>query len=60
MKPGLWVSSTSRDMDVFVSLRVLDEQDREIRDQSLVPPIDPTNIHPARARLAQGVAPRDR
>jgi uncharacterized protein len=46
MKAGLWVSSTSRDMDVFVSLRVLDEFDREIRYESLVPPIDPTNIHP--------------
>jgi uncharacterized protein len=46
MKAALWVSSTSRDMDVFVSLRVLDDQDREIRYESLVPPIDPTNIHP--------------
>ncbi len=46
MKVGLWVSSTSRDMDVFVSLRVTDEQDREIRYESLVHPIDPLNIHP--------------
>jgi predicted acyl esterase len=46
MKAGLWVSSTSSDMDVFVSLRVLDDHDREIRYESLVPPIDPTNIHP--------------
>jgi uncharacterized protein len=46
MKAGLWVASTSRDMDVFVSLRVLDDHDREIRYESLVPPIDPTNIHP--------------
>jgi predicted acyl esterase len=46
MKAGLWVSSTSRDMDVFVSLRVLDDHDREVRYESLVPPIDPTNIHP--------------
>ena len=46
MKVGLWVSSTSSDMDVYVSLRVLDEQDREIRYESLVPPIDPGNIHP--------------
>jgi hypothetical protein len=46
MKAGLWVSSTSSDLDVFVSLRVLDDQDREIRYESLVPPIDPTNIHP--------------
>ncbi|WP_434619895.1 CocE/NonD family hydrolase [Arthrobacter sp. A5] len=46
MKAGLWVSSTSTDMDVYVSLRVLDEQDREIRYESLVPPIDPANIHP--------------
>ena len=46
MKAGLWVSSTSRDMDVFMSLRVLDEHDREVRYESLVPPIDPTSIHP--------------
>ncbi len=46
MKAGLWVSSSSSDMDVFVSLRVLDEKDREIRYESLVPPVDPTNIHP--------------
>ncbi|PKH38984.1 hypothetical protein SAMN05192575_103329 [Nocardioides alpinus] len=46
-KAGLWVSSTSFDMDVFVSLRVIDENDREIRYESLVPPVDPSNIHPA-------------
>jgi uncharacterized protein len=46
MKAGLWVSSTSHDMDVFLSLRVIDENDREIRYESLVPPIDPNNIHP--------------
>jgi len=46
MKAGLWVSSTSNDMDAFVSLRVIDEEDREIRYESLVPPIDPANIHP--------------
>ena len=46
MTAGLWVSSTSSDMDVFVSLRVIDEQDREIRYESLVHPIDPLNIHP--------------
>ncbi len=46
MKAGLWVSSTSSDMDVFVSLRVIDEQDREIRYEALVLPIDPLHIHP--------------
>ena len=46
MKAGLWVSSSSTDLDVYVSLRVLDENDREIRYESLVPPIDPANIHP--------------
>jgi predicted acyl esterase len=46
MKMGLWVSSTSSDMDVFASLRVLDENDREIRYESLVPPVDPAFIHP--------------
>ncbi|WP_226896329.1 CocE/NonD family hydrolase [Polymorphobacter sp. PAMC 29334] len=46
MKAGLWVSSTSPDMDVFVSLRVIDESDREIRYETLVHPIDPINPHP--------------
>lgn len=46
MKVGLWVSSTSADMDAFVSLRVIDENDREVRYESLVPPVDPANIHP--------------
>lgn len=46
MKAGLWVSSTSSDMDVFVSLRVLDEQDREVRYESVVHPIDPAHVHP--------------
>lgn len=46
MRARLWVSSSSSDMDVFVSLRVLDENDREIRYESLVPPVDPRNIHP--------------
>ena len=46
IKAGLWVSSSSTDMDVFVSLRVLDENGREIRYETVVPPIDPTSIHP--------------
>ncbi len=46
MKAGLWVSSTSTDMDVFVSLRVIDEHDREIRYESVVLPIDPAHVHP--------------
>jgi predicted acyl esterase len=46
MKVGLWVASTSTDMDVFVSLRVLDENDREIRYESLVLPVDLDHIHP--------------
>ncbi|WP_375381842.1 CocE/NonD family hydrolase [uncultured Sphingomonas sp.] len=29
-KARLWVSSTSRDMDLFLSLRILDEHDREV------------------------------
>ena len=29
-KAVLWVSSTCHDMDVFVSLRIMDEQDREV------------------------------
>ena len=46
MKAGLWVSSTTADMDVFVSLRVLDENDREIRYEAVVHPIDPVHPHP--------------
>ena len=46
MKVGLWVSSTSSDMDVFVSLRVIDERDREIRYETMVHPIDPIHPHP--------------
>jgi predicted acyl esterase len=46
MKVGLWVSSTSSDMDVFVSLRVIDAHDREIRYEALVHPIDPMHVHP--------------
>jgi predicted acyl esterase len=46
MKAGLWVSSTSIDMDVHVALRVIDEQDREIRYETVVLPMDPHHIHP--------------
>jgi uncharacterized protein len=45
MKAGLWVSSTSRDMDVFVSLRVLDEDGCEIRFDAAAHPAHP--IHAA-------------
>ncbi len=46
MKAGLWVSSTSSDMDVHVSLRVIDEEDEELRYEAVVMPIDPEHIHP--------------
>ncbi len=46
MKAGLWVSSTSADSDVYVSLRVLDEAGREIRYEAVVHPIDPVHPHP--------------
>ena len=46
MKVGLWVASTSTDMDIFVSLRVIDENDREIRYESLVLPVDLNHVHP--------------
>jgi uncharacterized protein len=42
----LWVSSTSSDMDVHVSLRVIDAEDREIRYEAVVLPMDPNHIHP--------------
>ncbi len=41
MKAGLWVSSTSADMDVFVSLRVLDENGQEIRYDAAIHPAHP-------------------
>lgn len=41
MKAGLWVSSSAADMDVFVSLRVLDEKGREIRYDAPIHPAHP-------------------
>jgi predicted acyl esterase len=46
MKAGLWVSSTSADMDVFVSLRVLDEHGREIRYDAAIHPSHPVFAAP--------------
>ena len=46
MKAHLWVSSTSSDMDVHVSVRVIDEDDREIRYEAAVLPMDPHHIFP--------------
>jgi uncharacterized protein len=46
MKVGLWVSSTSNNMDVHASLRVIDEHNREVRYEAVVLPIDPEHIHP--------------
>lgn len=46
MKVGLWVSSTSSDMDVFVSLRVIDEHDQEIRYDAAIHPADPVHAAP--------------
>jgi predicted acyl esterase len=41
MKTGLWVASSAADMDVFVSLRVLDEAGREIRYDAPIHPAHP-------------------
>jgi hypothetical protein len=41
MKAGLWVSSSVADMDVFVSLRVIDEAGREIRYDAPAHPAHP-------------------
>jgi predicted acyl esterase len=46
MKVGLWVSSTSSDMDVFVSLRVLNAQGREIRYDAAIHPAHPLHAAP--------------
>jgi putative CocE/NonD family hydrolase len=46
MKAGLWVSSTSSDMDMYISVRVIDGQNREV-DFSGPPDLkDPTNVYP--------------
>lgn len=49
MKVGLWVSSTSTDMDLHVALRVIDDEDHEIRYEAVVLPMDPHHIHPVGA-----------
>ena len=41
MQAGLWVSATSHDMDVFFSLRVLDEKGSEIRYDAPIHPAHP-------------------
>jgi uncharacterized protein len=41
MKAGLWVSASAADMDVFVSVRVLDEDGREIRYDAPAHPAHP-------------------
>ncbi len=46
MKVVVWVSSTSSDMDVHASLRVIDGDDREIRYEAVVLPIDPEHVSP--------------
>ena len=46
MKAGLWVSSTSSDMDIFVSIRVIDQQDREIRYDAMTLPAHPMYAAP--------------
>jgi predicted acyl esterase len=46
MKAGLWVSSTSSDMDIFVSLRIIDEQDKEIRYDAAIHPAHPIHAAP--------------
>ncbi|MCP5328936.1 MAG: CocE/NonD family hydrolase [Sinobacteraceae bacterium] len=46
MKAGLWVASTSSDMDVFVSLRILDEDGREIRYDAPIHPAHPLHAAP--------------
>ncbi|MEY2927919.1 MAG: hypothetical protein RL367_2396 [Pseudomonadota bacterium] len=46
MKAGLWVSSSAADMDVFVSLRVIDEEGCEIRYDAPVHPAHPVFAAP--------------
>ena len=46
MKAGLWVSSSAADMDVFVSVRVVNEQGREIRYDAPIHPAHPVFAAP--------------
>lgn len=46
MKAGLWVSSSAADMDVFVSVRVLDEDGKEIRYDAPAHPAHPVFAAP--------------
>lgn len=41
MKAGLWVSSTAADMDVFVSVRVVEDSGREVRYDAPIHPAHP-------------------
>ena len=41
MKAGLWVSATAADMDVFVSVRVVEEDGREVRYDAPIHPAHP-------------------
>ena len=45
-KAGLWVSSTGTDMDVHVSLLPIDQEDREIRYEAVVLPMNPHHSFP--------------
>ena len=46
MKLGLWVSSTSSDMDIYASVRVLDENGQEVSYSGAPDLDDLTNIYP--------------
>lgn len=46
MKAGLWVSSSAADMDIFVSVRVLDEAGREVRYDAPIHPAHPVFAAP--------------
>ena len=46
MKAGFWVSSTSSDMDIYASLRVIDDHDREVNYAGPPDPRDATAVYP--------------
>lgn len=46
MKLGLWVSSTSSDMDINASVRVIDDQNREVEYSGPPDLTDSTNVYP--------------
>jgi hypothetical protein len=46
VKAGFWVSSTSNDMDIYASSRVIDDHGREVNYAGPPDPRDPPAVYP--------------